>query len=125
MKEDKPGKPNLDFEKGFLQGIAKANKNLKEENQILRTELSDSNVELGKLRLEIQPLRSENDKLRECLEKADLLSKAAFKLLNDLAKDGTAIEGFIDAYNIAMEYNAARYNLKIENLLTPIVDKPE
>lgn len=55
----------------------------------------------------------EDEQLRE---KADAMAIALNKLLTDLAKDGTAIEGFTAAWNAHLEYNHAVFNYELARL---------
>lgn len=56
-------------------------------------------------------------------EKADAMAAAFHKLLTDLAKDGTAIEGFTAAWNAHLEYNHAVINYELARL-SPVAPEP-
>jgi hypothetical protein len=47
------------------------------------------------------------------IDKADKMERAFSKLISDLAKDGTAIEGLTDAINAQHEYVAARLDYEL------------
>lgn len=52
--------------------------------------------------------------MKELIEKADNMERALTKLMNGLATDGTAIEGFTDAWKAKAEYIDARFKYEFD-----------
>lgn len=54
---------------------------------------------------------------KDVIEAADKMEKAFGKLLHDLATDGTAIDGFTDAWNARMAYLEAKFHFDFGNMV--------
>src|SRR4051812_47174 len=58
--------------------------------------------------------------MEELIQKADQMQKALSNLLNGLAIDGCAIEGFTDGWKALKEYSVEKLKVEIDRIRTPI-----